>query len=148
MTQPKAKHYLFFMVIKFCWQEILCLKCNLLVAIANLGSGCAIETEVQTKHPWFGSSKASLYLQHLDHSDGLSCNNTPPDWSIDFFCTVMDGSMNHPKWNRVITYVILYFGSCVLILFTDICLKSVPYFFQNKPHAFTWGRCKTALIKR
>ena len=31
--------YLFFTVIQFCWQEILCLG-----AIANLGSGCAIET--------------------------------------------------------------------------------------------------------
>ena len=35
--------YLFFMVIKLCWQAFLCLKCNL-IAIANLGSGCAIET--------------------------------------------------------------------------------------------------------
>ena len=35
--------YLFFMVIKLCWQAFLCLKCNL-IAIANLGSGYAIET--------------------------------------------------------------------------------------------------------
>ena len=35
--------YLFFMVIKLCWQAFLCLKCNL-IAIANLGSGCVIET--------------------------------------------------------------------------------------------------------
>ena len=32
------------MGVKFCQLEILCLKCNLLVAFANLGSGCAIET--------------------------------------------------------------------------------------------------------
>jgi hypothetical protein len=43
-TKGKTMIYLFFMVIKFCWWEILCLECNLLVAIANLGSGCAIET--------------------------------------------------------------------------------------------------------
>jgi hypothetical protein len=45
-TKGKTMIYLFFMVIKFCWQEILFPKCNLklLVAIANLGSGCAIET--------------------------------------------------------------------------------------------------------
>ena len=35
--------YLFFMVIKFCWRAFLCLKFNL-IAIANLGSGCVIET--------------------------------------------------------------------------------------------------------
>ena len=35
--------YLFFMVIKFCWWAFLCLKCNL-IAIAKLGSSCAIET--------------------------------------------------------------------------------------------------------
>lgn len=29
--------YLFFMVIEFCRQEIICLKCTLLVAIADLG---------------------------------------------------------------------------------------------------------------
>src|SRR6267154_553642 len=33
--------YLFFMGIIFCWCEFLC---NHLIAIANLGSGCAIET--------------------------------------------------------------------------------------------------------
>ena len=63
-------------------------------------------------------------------------------WGTD---TVMDGSMNHPKWNRIVTYVALYFVSCILIWFTDTHLKSVPQLFQNKPQAFTWARCKMVL---
>ena len=42
-TKGKTMIYLFFMVIKFCWQEILFLKCSFLVAIANLESGYAIK---------------------------------------------------------------------------------------------------------
>jgi len=60
--------------------------------------------------------------------------------------TVMDGSMNHPKWNMIVTYVACYFVSCILIWFTDTHLKSVPQLFQNKPQAFTGARCKIVLM--
>ena len=42
---------------------------------------------------------------------------------------VMDESINHPTWNRIVTYVALHFVSCILIRFTDVHLKSVPQLF-------------------
>ena len=60
----------------------------------------------------------------------------------------MDGSINHPKWNRIVTYIYVasYFVSYILIWFTDTHLKSVPQLFQNKQHLSTCARCKMVLM--
>jgi hypothetical protein len=57
-TKGKTMIYLFFMVTKFCWWEFLFIKCNFLVAISNLGSGCAIETSNLEGDKYSGSYPA------------------------------------------------------------------------------------------